>query len=102
MDGVTAYEGRLEVFYNNTWGTVCDDSFDNAFNPYVVCQQLGYPSGRVADMGTFPPGTGVIWLDEVTCMSSEAGIHHCPSNGWGINDCGHGEDVGIICDQPGR
>lgn len=41
VDGYSFSDGRLEIYYNGTWGTVCDDHF-NVVAATVACQQLGY------------------------------------------------------------
>lgn len=41
MAGDFINEGRLEVYCNSQWGTVCDDTFDNN-EAVAACQQLGY------------------------------------------------------------
>ena len=41
VNGSVANEGRVEICYDNQWGTACDDSFSSP-EATVVCRQLGY------------------------------------------------------------
>ena len=41
VDGETSNEGRLELCFNNHWGTVCDDDFDSV-EAALVCRLLGF------------------------------------------------------------
>ena len=48
----------MEIFFNGTWGTVCDDFWDLR-DATVVCRQLGFPeAGSALRFGHFGSGDG--------------------------------------------
>ena len=97
MGGNTPLAGRVEVFYNNQWGTICDDAWDmNDAN--VVCRQLGFPQASRTFRGAYHgQGSGPIWMDDVACSGSESLISNCRHRGWGNHDCTHSGDAGVEC-----
>jgi deleted-in-malignant-brain-tumors protein 1 len=97
--------GRVEVFYNETWGTICGDRWD-INDARVVCRQLGYQDQNAVKAlqgSQVVHGTGRIWLDEVACSGREQNLGSCLHGGWGSHDCSHSEDAGVECSpRPGK
>uniref|UniRef100_A0A673WG97 Lysyl oxidase homolog n=1 Tax=Salmo trutta TaxID=8032 RepID=A0A673WG97_SALTR len=90
-------EGRVEVFYDGEWGTVCDDDF-SIHSAQVVCRELGYLEAvSWSPSSKYGKGEGRIWFDNVQCTGKEKTLALCMSNGIGVSDCKHTEDVGVVC-----
>ena len=66
VGGSGAHEGRVEVYHDNEWGTVCDDAWGSS-DAAVVCSQLGFSGGTPLEDCEFGEGSGNIWMDEVGC-----------------------------------
>ena len=103
IQGGNAYsEGRLEVFTNNQWGTVCDDYWSKR-SADVACRSLGFADGsrgRAWDYTKAFFGAGganvPIHFDDVRCSGDETSLFNCPRRASGHN-CRHREDVGVSC-----
>ena len=96
--GANLYEGRVEVFHRDSWGTVCDAHW-TLKEANVVCRQLGFEAGASAAVRSagFGEGIGNIWMDEVNCVGHERRLIDCNHLGLGKHKCDHSKDAGVIC-----
>ena len=94
VNGSTKYKGRVEVYYNGEWGTVCSDGWDmNDAN--IVCRQLGF--GLATAVPFYEEDGSQIWFDNVDCNGTELTIEYCSHSGWGIESCDRAEYAGAEC-----
>ncbi|GIM06536.1 hypothetical protein Vretimale_10831 [Volvox reticuliferus] len=78
LDGSSS-SGRLSVCLNGTWGSICDDQWDD-LDASSACRQLGFTGGTAlsgAQTGTSPSGMRV-WLSQVNCSGTETTLSACP------------------------
>ncbi|KAK3544564.1 hypothetical protein QTP86_016980 [Hemibagrus guttatus] len=92
--GKGSCSGRLEVYHNSMWGSVCDDQW-NIRNAQVVCRQLGCGSPLSADRNVSSgSGEGTLWLNRVKCRGDEIHLWDCHHSLKKHTDCSH---AGVTC-----
>ncbi|NXG47900.1 NETR protein, partial [Psilopogon haemacephalus] len=93
-----SFEGRVEVYHDGKWGTICDDRWDDR-DAEVVCRQLGLSGNpKALSWAHYGKGSGPILLDEVECSGNELSLDQCKKSEWGQQNCDHIEDAGVSCD----
>uniref|UniRef100_A0A8D0EUY8 CD163 molecule n=1 Tax=Strix occidentalis caurina TaxID=311401 RepID=A0A8D0EUY8_STROC len=100
IGGEDGCSGRVEIWHQGSWGTVCDDSWDMA-DANVVCRQLSCGSAVSAlSEAAFGEGTGPIWLEKVHCKGTELSLWDCPAKPLFGKNCDHKEDAAVDCSGP--
>lgn len=92
-------EGRVEVYYKDQWGTVCDDTWDDV-DARVVCRQLGFGDQGTAMRKSFSGSTiSKVWLQDTNCTGNETSILNCHHSGWSVQLCQSNVDIGVVCNR---
>ena len=97
--GPNENSGRVEIYREGEWGTICDDEWGYS-EARVACEQLGFTGiVRTGDMGEFADTSlvGVPILYSVDCVGIEGSLDYCESSDWGTSGCSHAEDAGVVC-----
>ncbi|XP_019853525.1 PREDICTED: uncharacterized protein LOC100633050 [Amphimedon queenslandica] len=99
VGGNGSYEGRVEVYWDERWGTVCDDYFGQN-DGRVICKYLGFPDvAATYRRARFGQGTGPIVMDDLRCAGNEYSPFACPMRTIGTHNCGHHEDASVMCEK---
>ncbi|KAL5006972.1 hypothetical protein ScPMuIL_015778 [Solemya velum] len=95
MDGDRDNEGRVEIYFNGRWGSICDDLGHTEAT--YICRRLGYTGGVVVAGGQFGAGEGVRWRLNVTCLYEQwcDAVSPMPLS----ESCDHESDFSVICDH---
>ncbi|XP_019481699.1 PREDICTED: antigen WC1.1-like [Hipposideros armiger] len=89
--------GWLEVFYNGTWGSVCDSPME-AMTLSTICRQLGCgDSGTLNSSVGFREGSRPQWVDGIQCRKTDMSLWQCPSDPWKNSSCSSKEEAYIMC-----
>ncbi|GCC17471.1 hypothetical protein chiPu_0021541 [Chiloscyllium punctatum] len=92
--------GRVEVYRDSTWGTICDNGWD-INEAKVVCRVLNCGTAVSATSGTYyGEGTGRIWLDNVSCDGTESVLAQCSAKSAVARNCTSKTLAGVICSGP--
>ncbi|NXE85169.1 WC11 protein, partial [Cochlearius cochlearius] len=87
LENTTDCSGRLQVFYNGTWGSVCS----TAMTPKMVslaCQELGCGDGEFLEpRRAYGRVSGPTCLDHVEYGERNISFWQCPSTPWGPQSC---------------
>lgn len=96
-NGTNRCAGRVEVLYNNTWGTICDESWDLT-EAQVVCKQLDCGMAVSAPGGAhFGEASDHIWLKKVNCTGTETSLSLCRTTVLEDSSCTHKKDASVVC-----
>ena len=96
VGGSFTYEGRIEIYRQNRYTTVCSDGWSQD-DADVFCRQIGYPGAEfVYGLAEFGEGSGIIQLRNVECTGTETDIRDCTFN-TDTSNCTHALDAGVRC-----
>ena len=97
MNGPNPQEGRIEVCFNNTYGSICHDLW-NENDAQVACRDLGFNSENTSALlnAFYNSSSGPIYLDNVQCTGNEESLEFCELSRE-IDGCTHSEDAGVSC-----
>ena len=85
QSGMSQLEGRLEIYYQGVWRSVCTQHW-TLKEAHVACRMMGYHSALYARTiyGSFDSQVGI---KDLRCNGSEKDLVGCRNNSWNLQGC---------------
>ncbi|XP_048726962.2 uncharacterized protein LOC125645465 isoform X2 [Ostrea edulis] len=98
--GSKIYEGRVGLYVNGSWGTICgENGYSGNKIANVLCRNLGLPSTYAESVldANYRRGTGPVHYGFIHCRGTEESATRCRIIV--TSYCGHRDDLGIKCGE---
>ena len=93
------YEGRVEIYRNGEWQSICDEGWDIE-DADVVCKQLDYGYAESAPIASFYGiSFNTVWNVNIECTGGEGKLLDCTNTN--VSVCVLGEEAGVRCSNEG-
>ncbi|EDO26592.1 predicted protein [Nematostella vectensis] len=97
IGGVLPFEGRVEVYRNASWGTICGSSL-SLKSGHVICKMMGYPGvSSTSCCARYGESSGLIAMQDLECTGTERSLITCRHSDWSNTTCAHAQEMGVIC-----
>ncbi|XP_073254941.1 neurotrypsin-like [Porites lutea] len=98
VEGQSLREGNVQVYYNNTWISVCADQWDK-HDADVACRMMDFDGALSANFEYEEEKEIKIrpWLSDMNCTGNEKSLFSCIHGGFGFRDCKSKRKAGVTC-----
>ena len=100
IGGPTLKEGIVQVYFNDIWGSVCDQLWDKT-DADVACRMMGYAgSTQPKNSAVYGKASDTFWLNNLRCAGDENSLFSCVHDGLRNHTCAGGNEATLACLGP--
>ena len=97
VNGSNKCTGRVELYQNGQWGTVCDDTWDMK-DAAVVCKYLQCGKAqKIPSSDFYGRGSTKMLVGEMSCNGREHSPDECKQKNIGSSTCNSTSVAGLLC-----
>ena len=101
VNGSNKCTGRVELYQNGQWGSVCDETWDMN-DAAVVCTYLQCGRAqKIPNSGFFGRGSTNMLIGEISCTGREHSPDECRQQNIGSSTCNSTSVAGLLCSGKG-